>query len=59
MELERALAMCRASGWTVKVEYVAPPRGEPGGPYRVIRCLELPDNRFLLTAAREATGKGV
>ncbi|MCG8402600.1 MAG: hypothetical protein MJA84_13585 [Firmicutes bacterium] len=55
-ELDRVLETCRAAGWDTQVEYTSPPKGEPGGKHRVIRCRELAGGRLLLTAAREVPG---
>jgi len=58
-ELEQVLEMCRTAGWDVELEYTSPPRGEPSGKYRVVRCRERTGNKFLLTVAREVSGKEV
>lgn len=58
MELNEALGICRSLGWDAEVEYVAPPRGEKKGRYRVLRYRKINDHRLLLTAAREGIDKG-
>lgn len=57
MELNRAVDLCRSAGINVDIEYTAPPRGEPGGRYRVVRCKMTAEKVFLI-AAREVEMKG-
>ncbi len=56
VELEQALEICRAAGWRVEVEYTSPPKDEPAGRFRVIRCIRLAEGKLVLTAAREVPG---
>ncbi|HBX23782.1 MAG TPA: hypothetical protein DEF34_09175 [Desulfotomaculum sp.] len=56
-ELEQALKTCRASGWSVEVEYTSPPKNELTGQFRVVRCICLAERKLLLTVAREVPGK--
>jgi len=56
-ELEQALEICRAAGWSVEVEYTSPPKNGPTGRFRVLRCVRLAEGRLMLTAAREVPGE--
>jgi len=57
MELDQAVDLCRSAGMDVNIEYAAPPKGEPGGQYRVVRCKMTAEKVFLI-AAREIEMKG-
>jgi len=56
-ELDQALKICRAAGWSVEVEYTSSPKNEPTGQFRVVRCIWLAETKLLLTAAREVPSK--
>ncbi|SFG50005.1 hypothetical protein SAMN05660649_01846 [Desulfotomaculum arcticum] len=57
MELNQAVDLCRSAGMNVNIAYTTPPRGEPGGHYRVVRCKMTAEKVFLI-AAREIAMKG-
>jgi len=56
-ELDQALKISRAAGWSVEVEYTSPPKNVPTGQFRVVRCLWIAEDKLTLTAAREVPGK--